>query len=62
MVSLAIQAGTVGVVLVTEDRWAQPLALAAERSGGQIVAGERVPAARVEAVLADASPPIGEEE
>lgn len=47
--AFAILPGTAGIVLVTEDRWARPLAIAARRAGGQIVAGDRVPAARVEA-------------
>lgn len=53
LASSAIRPGTVGVVLVTEDRWAEPLAAAAANLGGHIVAGERVPASRVEAALAD---------
>jgi hypothetical protein len=53
LASLALRPGTAGIVLVTEDRWAQPLAEAAARGGGQIVAGERIPAARVDAALAD---------
>ena len=47
--AFALRPGTAGIVLVTEDRWARPLAIAARRAGGQIVAGDRVPAARVEA-------------
>ena len=54
--AFAIRPGTAGIVLVTEDRWAQPLAVAARRAGGQIVAGERIPAARLEAVLRDRHP------
>jgi Family of unknown function (DUF6325) len=52
LVSLALPPGTTGLVLVTEDRWAEPLSAAARRAGGRILAGERVPASRVEAVLA----------
>lgn len=52
--AFAIRPGTAGIVLVTEDRWAQPLAVAARRAGGHIVAGERIPATRVEAVRYDA--------
>jgi hypothetical protein len=55
LASFAIQPGSAGVVLVTEDCWARPLAEAAARVAGQIVAGERIPARRVEAVLATAS-------
>lgn len=53
MASLVVQAGTTGVVLVAESRWAKQLSLAAGQAGGQIVAGERIPAARVEAILAE---------
>jgi hypothetical protein len=61
LAALAIPPGTVGVVAVTEDRWASPLAAAVRSAGGQIVAGERVPAARVEAVLADTAAQPGSE-
>jgi hypothetical protein len=53
MASLALPSGTSGIVLVTEDRWAEPLSSAARRAGGRIVAGERIAPARVEAALAD---------
>jgi CBS domain-containing protein len=53
LAAFAIQPGSVGMVLVTEDRWAEPLSAAARLAGGLIIAGERIPAARVEAVLAD---------
>jgi len=53
LAAVAIPPGTAGVVLVTEDRWATPLSSAAGRVGGQIVAGERIPSARVQAALAD---------
>jgi Family of unknown function (DUF6325) len=55
LASLALRAGTAGVVIVTEDRWAEPLSAAAQRAGGQIVAGDRIPATRVESVLAEKS-------
>ena len=51
LVSLALPPGTTGLVLVTEDRWAAPLSAAAHRAGGRILAGERIPAARIEAAL-----------
>jgi hypothetical protein len=51
LAALALRNGTAGIVLVTEDRWAEPLSSAAHRVGGQIIGGERVPAARVETVL-----------
>jgi hypothetical protein len=55
MASVALRPGTAGIIFVTEDRWAEPLSMAARRAGGQIVAGERVPPARVQAALADSS-------
>ena len=51
LASLALRPGTTGIVLVTEDRWAEPLSLAAQRVGGQILGGERIPSSRVESVL-----------
>ena len=55
LASLALPAGTTGVVIVTEDRWAKPLSTAAQRAGGRIIAGDRIPASRVESVLAEKS-------
>ena len=55
LASLAVRPGTTGVVIVTEDRWAEPLSNAARRAGGQIIAGDRIPASRVESILADRS-------
>jgi hypothetical protein len=49
--AVAIGPDDVGIVLVTEQRWALPLANAASEMGGHIVAGERIPRGRVEAVL-----------
>jgi hypothetical protein len=53
MASVAVRPGSAGLIVVTEDRWAEPLSLAARRAGGHIVAGERIPASRVESALAD---------
>ena len=52
LASFALARGTAALVLVTEDRWAEPLSSAARRAGGEIVAGERIPAIRVVAALA----------
>ena len=60
LAALAIRPGSAGLVLVTESRWAEPLADAAARVGGQILAGERIPAIRVEAALADDPATTGE--
>jgi Family of unknown function (DUF6325) len=53
----ALEPGTVAAVLVWENRWAAPVAMALRRSGGQLVATGRIP---VQAILAalDASEPI----
>jgi hypothetical protein len=51
----AVRPGEVGLVLVAEDRWAEQLSTAARGVGGRIVAGERIPAPRVEAAVADTS-------
>jgi Family of unknown function (DUF6325) len=56
LAALALKPGMPGVVLVTEDLWAKSLSTAAHRAGGQIIAGERIPAARVEAALGDRRP------
>jgi hypothetical protein len=53
LAATALRPGSAGVILVTEDRWAEPLSVAAQRAGGQIVAGERIPSLRVESALAD---------
>jgi Family of unknown function (DUF6325) len=53
LASFALPPGSAGIVLVTEDRWAEPLSAAARRAGGHIIAGERIPRTRVEAVLAE---------
>ncbi len=55
LAALALRPRSAGIVLVTEDRWAQPLSVAAQRAGGQIIGGERIPASRVESVLTDRS-------
>ena len=52
LASVAIDPDRAAVVLVTEDRWAEPLSVAARRAGGQIIAGERIPSSRVASVLA----------
>jgi Family of unknown function (DUF6325) len=45
----ALEPGTSGTVLVWENTWAAPLAIAMRRSGGQLVASGRIP---VQALLA----------
>ena len=51
LVSLAMRPGDCAVVLVAEDRWAEPLATAARALGGEVRAGERIARERVEAAL-----------
>jgi hypothetical protein len=43
--------GTVGLVVLVEDRWAGPLSSAAKRADGMVLGGERIPRARIEAAL-----------
>jgi hypothetical protein len=45
----ALNPGTVAAVLVWENLWAAPIAMALRRSGGQLVANGRIP---VQAILA----------
>jgi hypothetical protein len=45
----ALEPGTVAGVLVWENRWAAPVAVALRRSGGQLVASGRIP---IQAILA----------
>ena len=45
----AVEPGTVAGVLLWENRWAAPLAVALRRSGGQLVANGRIP---IQAILA----------
>jgi hypothetical protein len=45
----ALEPGTAAALLVYENRWAAPFAAAVRRSGGQLVAGGRIP---VQAILA----------
>jgi len=53
LVSLALARDSTAIILVAEDRWAEPLSAAARQSGGEVLAGERIPRSRVEAALKD---------
>jgi len=53
MAARAVRPDEAAIVLVAEDRWAQPLSAAVQRAGGQIAAGERISPLRVEVALAD---------
>ena len=45
----ALEPGTMAAVLVWENRWAAPVAVALRKSGGQLVASGRIP---IQAILA----------
>ena len=47
----ALEPGTVAGVLVWENRWAAPVAVALRRSGGQLVASGRIPVQSILAAL-----------
>ena len=47
----ALEPGTVAGVLVWENRWAAPVAVAMRRSGGQLVASGRIPVQALVAAL-----------
>lgn len=49
LVSPAVPYDSVGVIVVTEDRWAAPLSNAVTLAGGHIVGGERIPSSRLDA-------------
>jgi len=51
LVSLALAPDSTAIILVAEDKWAEPLSAAARQSGGEVLAGERIPRGRVEAAL-----------
>jgi hypothetical protein len=53
MAAVALRPASAGIILVTEDRWAEPLSVAARRAGGQILAGERIPPSHVRMALLD---------
>lgn len=57
LVAGALTPASTGFVIVTEDRWAEPLASAAHRVGGTILAGERIPAARLHTALIERGTP-----
>ena len=52
LVALALAPGDCAIVVVAEDLWAAPLALAARRWAARCAAGERIARGRVEAALA----------
>lgn len=50
-IAAAIEPGTVAAVLVWENVWAAPFGAAVRRSGGQLVAGGRIPIQALAAAL-----------
>ena len=48
-VAALLEPGSAGLVIIYENRWAVPFAVAARRAGGQLVASSRIP---VQAILA----------
>ena len=58
LAALCLPAGTAGVVLVSEDRWAATLEAAARHAGGRIVAGDRISAHRIGLALAHGREPV----
>ena len=58
-IGTVLEPGSIGAVLVYENRWAGPLASSIRRSGGQLVANGRVPTqALLAAIQADAQPEL----
>lgn len=51
--TLALEPGSIAVVVLVEDRWARPIADAVRGGGGRVLGGARVPGSRVRAVLAE---------
>ena len=55
LVALALEPESTAIVVLVEDRWAEPLSTAARAAGGHVHAGERIARERVEAALARAT-------
>jgi hypothetical protein len=58
----ALLPGSAGLLVVIEDRWAEALSSAAQRAGGSVIGGGRIPRTRMEAALAQppwSFPPSG---
>jgi hypothetical protein len=51
----ALPPHAIGVIVLTEDRWAEPLVVAAQTAGGRVVGGDRVSARRLAVRFADGS-------
>jgi Family of unknown function (DUF6325) len=51
LVSMALEPDSAAIIVVVEDRWAEPLSAAARAAGGEVRAGERIGRQRVETAL-----------
>ena len=56
LASSALLPGSTGILIVVEDRWAESLSSAAQRAGGRVLGGRRIPRTRMEAALVE--PPL----
>lgn len=54
----AMEPGTVAALIVYENSWAIPFVAAARRSGGQVIASQRIPAADVIEALENLDPTL----
>ena len=51
LASEALLPGSAAIIVVVEDRWAQTLSSAAQRAGGRVIGGGRIPQTRIEAAI-----------
>ena len=51
LASEALLPGSAAIIVVVEDRWAQTLSSAAQRAGGRVIGGGRIPQTRIEAAM-----------
>jgi len=58
----ALQAGSAAALLIYENVWAAPLAVALRKGGAQFVAGGRIPVQAIIAALDETEPLAGEEQ
>jgi Family of unknown function (DUF6325) len=61
-VAASLAPASTAFVIVAEDRWAEPLSAAAHQVGGTILAGERIPTARLHAAFVERGAPAHMEE
>jgi hypothetical protein len=53
LASTALMPGSVCLMVLVEDRWADSLSSAAQQAGGSIIGGQRIPRARIATALAE---------